>query len=301
MKNSELLFGVLGEIDPATVEAACPEKNSAAGNTPDKAGGPKKRLIRPALFAAAVLSIVLLATAAVAGVMAGRMRVRTYTKEENVENGETYNDIYRMVIDDWAGYAILPEEVMDTLREHRISSPDNEKENGYNDDSRSARERAAAGEMLLFDSWDSAAAWLNCGLLSHSWPLSEYMQDGVKVWYIDGEYKNIRNIGILGQFATPDFRFNLQAFIPLNEEAVGIYNGGRGEYKAYGFPEVETEEWISAQGFETTIVTTNADIRGWWESDAHFIYNGVIYKVFLSDPDFDTAVSRVKEIVDSLS
>ena len=296
MRNEELLFHALGGIDPALAEDAAPEKAVVGENGTDGITGGRKRGIRPALLLTAVLSVLRLTTAAAAGVFSGRMRVRIYTEEENADNGGVRNDVYRMILEDWAGYAVLPEDVTETLRGLRRPAPD-----PYGrEDHRSAQVRADAGEMLLFESWDAAAKWLDCGMLTHDWPLSEYMQEGVEVWYNGGEYRGNEGVGIFGQFAAPDFRFILSAMIPLNEEAVGIYNGGLSTYKAYGYPEVVTEEWISPQGYETTLVTTNGFTRGGWTCDAHFILDGVVYRVSVFDPDFDTAVAHVREIVESL-
>ena len=290
MKNGELLFDVLGEIDPALIEEAGTEASA------DRSRG-RKRGIRPAVLLAAVLAVLLLSTAAAAGVFSGRMRVRIYTEEENEKIGGIRNEVYRMILDDWSGYAVLPQDVTEELRKLHRSDPDS----SGRADTRSSKVRADAGEMLLFDSWDEAAQWLNCGMLTHGWPLSEYMPDGVEVWYNGGEYRGIENVGIHGQFAASDFRFTLLAMIPLNEEAVGIYDGGFSSYKAYGTPEVVTEEWISPQGFETTIVTTTDGARGWWMSNAHFILNGVVYRISVFDPDFDTAAAHVREVVEGLA
>jgi hypothetical protein len=297
MRNEELLFDALGGIDPALVEDAAPEKGAAVSAS-DGIAGRRKRGIRPGVLLAAAVSVILLTTAAAAGVFSGRMRVRIYTEEENEKLGGIRNEVYRMVLDDWSGYAVLPEDVMETLRGLRQPASDL-----YGrDDHRSARVKADAGELLLFDSWNEAAQWLDCGMLTHDWPLSENMPYGVEVWYNNGEgYRGIENVGIHGQFAAPDFRFFLTAMIPLNEEAVGIYNGGLATYKAYGYPEVVTEEWISPQGFETTIVTTTDGARGGWMSNAHFILNGVVYRISVFDPDFDTAIAYVREVVEGLA
>lgn len=291
MKNHELLFDVLGEIDPALIEEAGME-------APEDLPRGRKRGIRPAVLLAAVLAVVLLSTAAAAGVFSGRMRVRIYTEEENEKLGGIRNEVYRMILDDWSGYAVLPQDVTEELR--KLHRPDPDPSGRV--DTRSSKERADAGEILLFESWNAAAQWLDCGMLTHGWPLSEYMPDGVEVWYNNGEgYRGIENVGIHGQFADSDFRFTLLVTIPLNEEAVGIYNGGFSTYKAYGYPEVVTEEWISPQGFETTIVTTTDGARGGWMSNAHFILNGVVYRISVFDPDFDTAAAHVREVVGGLA
>lgn len=296
MRNEELLLNALGGIDPALAEEAAPEKGAFVSAS-DGITGKRKRGIRPVLLLAAAVSVLLLTTAAAAGVFSGRMRVRIYTEEENEKLGGIRNEVYRMILDDWSGYAVLPQDVMEELRKLHMPDPDP----SGREDSRSDKERADAGELLLFDSWNAAAEWLDCGMLTHDWPLSEYMPDGVEVWYNNGEgYRGIENVGIHGQFAAPDFRFFLTAMIPLNEEAVGIYNGGLATYKAYGYPEVVTEEWISPQGFETTIVTTTDDARGGWMSNAHFILNGVVYRISVFDPDFDTAAAHAREIVEGL-
>ena len=305
MKNNELLFEVLGEIDPALVQEAGEE---VAGSP--RAGG--KRRVRWAVLAAAVLLFGV--TAAALPVLTARMRTEILMEKD----GSGGTDVYRMRLEDWQNTEPpVPEEVLAKL-EASISR----REEGH-----SVEEYVENGSMLGFDSWTEAAEWFDCGLLIP--PARNVTEDGegafLAAGYNDGTVNGIRNIYIWGCHAVPghdlfDANYNISAVIPLNDAAWEIYSGGlhlmghaedteitEGALYAESAPGTTTERtFTSDAGDEVTLVSvfvkfSAGDTAGsYWNAAAHFVRGGIVYRIGITDDNRELAEERLIEIVNGM-
>ena len=90
----------------------------------------------------------------------------------------------------------------------------------------------------------------------------------------------------------------IDPYIPLNEETVREYRGGRGTYWEDALTE-EPEEWISEQGYDVLLVSFKNDpLEG--TASAYFMHGGIIYQIDVSNQSLDIAYEKVKEIVNGM-
>jgi hypothetical protein len=167
-------------------------------------------------------------------------------------------------------------------------------EDGNIYDLRTPEEREASGESMTFGNWQDAAAWLDCGLLT-----SDYQHDSeVQILYSTGHFENISAI-FLSCFTRIDgAACSIMPYIPLTEETVKEYRGGRGTYWEDALTE-EPEEWISEQGYDVLLVSFKNDPLEWTAS-AYFMHGGIIYQIDVSNQSLDIAYEKVKEIVNGM-
>ena len=309
MKNTELLFDALGEIDPGLLPIE--------GTEPENEDFSKVRRtrtiirIRTALTAAAVAVFFLASTAA--GVIAARFRVSVAdpasVSEEAEEGGEgvigRLRELFTVWIEDWNGaFVTLPDGVLETLEGLAVSDPDRSEkvylgEDGSVYDSRTPEEREKAGESLLFDSWEDAADFLGCGMLTS--PLLSGAGDGEKIelGYNNGDeaHRGIRSVHLWNTVIRSGARCMTSVVIPLNRESVEAYSGGH----STNAPDARTGEpgeWVSGQGFDVLLMPYRVG-RDMFVS-AQFEHGGILYRVIVSHPSYDTAKEMVTEIVESM-
>ncbi|MBE6724096.1 MAG: hypothetical protein E7576_02695 [Ruminococcaceae bacterium] len=310
MKNTELLFDTLGEIDPGLLPIDETETEPEVGSAGSRAGLRRRRW--EVVLAAAAVAVFFLASTA-AGVIAVRFRVSVAdpasVSEEAEDGGEgvigRLRELFTVWIEGWNGaFVTLPDGVLETLEGLAVSDPDRSEkvylgEDGSVYDSRTPEEREKAGESLLFGSWEDAADFLGCGMLTS--PLLSGAGDGEKIelGYNNGDeaHRGIRSVHLWNTVIRSGARCMTSVVIPLNRESVEAYSGGH----STNAPDARTGEpgeWVSGQGFDVLLMSYRVG-RDMFVS-AQFEHGGIIYRVIVVHPSYDTAKEKVTEIVESM-
>ena len=301
MKNKELLFRALGEIEPEYLREA------AEGDCRAVPVRRRTRVRLSVLFAAAAV-FVLASTAVAAGVIAARFRVSVADPaDETAGVFGRLRELFTVWIEGWnEEFVTLPDDVLETLEGLAVSEPDGSDkyyigEDGSIYDSRTAEEREAAGESLLFDNWEDAADFLGCEMLTS--PLLSGAGDGerIELRYNNGDearpHGGIRSVHLGNTVIRSGARCMTTVVIPLNREAVEAYRGGFGTDN----PDTwigEPELLFSEQGFDVLLMPCRAgrDLQ----ISAQFEHGGIIYRVIVFHPSYSIAKEQVMEIVNSL-
>ncbi len=284
--------------DPGRVTAAVREKigSEKERNTGDRMRRPKKLTV----LLAAVLAVILLTTAAAAAVMAVQARMRVEAKPpEPVDFREGTEEVmvsYDVKMEEHTGSLILSDEVMAAF----------EALNPRGEDSTMTSQMIEEGSVILFDSWQDAADWLDCGLLVN--PELEALPN--KNFALHGEYffdetNNNRHVSVIGAHSYPGSKekIHVDAFIPLSEEAWEIYNGGTGvvlhNNPDPGEAETVSDTLFTSLGDEATLGFTPGD-SGVWSIMAHFTHEGIIYRVSVWTNDREGGEAVVRRVVENM-
>ena len=288
--------------DPGRVTAAVRENLAGEKERSTENGMNMRRSKKLTVLLAAALTVILLTTAAAAAVIAvqavqARMRAEITSTSER--EGELIRS-YRMNIEEHSGSLILSDEVMAVL--DALAPP----KKGTTNIAEAVRD----GSALAFESWEDAANWLDCGLLFDPLLGSEpYASPKIGLYYNDGTRSQAgnRTISLRGSHTYPDTkrRVSVSAFIPLNDAAWEIYSGGfegvlHGEAQK---EEISADVITSPAGDEVTLLTTPAErILGgtWYEVSAHFIHEGIIYRISVWTNDRAEGESVVRRVVENM-
>lgn len=282
--------------DPGRVTAAVREKigSEKERNTGDRMRRPKKLTV----LLAAVLAVILLTTAAAAAVMAVQARMRAEIPPIEEREGELIRT-YQMEIEEPTDPPIIPDEVMAELE----ALPYPSKEGLFIDDA------IAEGCVLVFENWQEAADWLDCGLLVDPMLGPAPFESGRLVLsYYDGVRDDIHQVSLIGMHTYPDTRWHVSvsAVIPLNAASWENYRGGV-EVELHGRAqeeEIRTDVMTSPTGDEVTLLATpidevpGGDIR--YELSAHFIHEGIIYKIDVWTTDREGGEAVVRRVVENM-
>ena len=295
MTDNEIRTAILkiaGHPDTETVKGKVRERiyaeeadSGICARFPSPVPTAKKRRMRFVLLIAAAL---LLTVGSIAGAPDLFARMRMVVPAEEVAEDE-HRDIFRMNIEEWNDCLTLSDEVMETLE---ALEPWEE--------NRSMEELAEQGAILAFDRWEAAVDWLDCGMLNSSLP----EQEPVYLWYNDGSHDNIRSV-CLWVWGSSEGTVDVGAYIPLNDEAWDIYNGGYGinpdseSPDGYGTP--EEKHFTSALGDEVLLVSVPRELADTElvYSVAHFIHEGIIYRVDCYGTSREKAEDVVTAVMES--
>ena len=248
---------------------------------------------------AAALAVILLTTAAAAAVIAVQAvqaRMRTEIEPPTEHEGEIVQS-YSMEIEEHSGSQILSDEVMAAL----------EALNPVGEDSTMTSQMIEEGSVIPFYSWQEAADFLNCGLLVNPEliPLPNE-NHRLHATFNNRTVQNSLSVSLFGTFAYPDteLRVHTDAFIPLNDEAWEIYNGGLYAVVHDKDDPAETDSptsdtLISPLGDEVSLVFVPAT-GDFWDISAHFIHDGIIYKISVWTNDREGGESVVRRVVENM-
>lgn len=302
MKNKELLFGALGEIEPAFLREAERE---------EKAGVPeRKRRFRPAaaaLLAAAVLALTA-AVGAGAEYITSRLSVRVGDRA-----WDGYRHLYDVGQEGLEPYVTLSGEVMDRLRALEQETDRNAHH--------SAAEMIERGMAYGFDTWREAADFLDCGILTSPLlrqPPERFGNNRIALCYLDGVSlgRPEEIVDLFGQNVVPftavdaeipeketeedwGFLCDLTIRIPLNAEACGMGFGGT-SVPAETSAEVAVSDYRTPQGDEVKIVSVLTDEWRTISCRAYFLHDSLSYILSASARDRDTAEAVLRAVLDSL-
>lgn len=283
MKNNEFLFDVLGEIDPALVREVTEEEKTAER---------KRRRIGPAVLLAAA-ALILLSTAAAAAVIAVQAKMRVVIAEPEESDGEIIQS-YSMDIEEHSDASILSDEVREKLDAMPLPS-----QIGL-----MITDAIAEGAALRFEQWEDAEEWLDHDLLTD--PLlgpSPYEAGQLSLSYNHLPSDECRSVSLSGTHTYPDTkaRVNVDAYIPLNDAAWEVYDGG---LSLVSQEEVEpvTDTMTTVYGDEVSLVSNTivSEFMTQYVVDAHFIHEGIIYKISVWYLDHDEAESVVRRVVEGM-
>lgn len=318
----ELLFDAIGDVNPAFLPESKEERSKEL--SPVRLGKTKPKRLSAIIAAAVILTLM---TTAVAAVMITAM-FRTNTNLPDTTTNMGKRELFDVWLEGWDGDFIqLPDEKMEMLEGMMMRARQTEellRESAISDriyvvdglphievqsddpvkvyidgdgniyDLRTPEEREANRESMSFENWKDAAAWLDCGLLT-----SDYQPDTeVQILYSTGHFENISAV-FLSCFTTIDgAACSIMPYIPLTEETVKEYRGGRGTYWEDALTE-EPEEWISEQGYDVLLVSFKGDPRDWTVA-AYFMHGGIIYQIDVVHQSIEVAYEQAKAIVNSM-
>ena len=256
-------------------------------------GHTKRHRKRLTLLLAAAAALILLTTAAAAAVMAVQARMRAVIAEPEEHDGEIIQS-YSMDIEEHSNNPILSDEVMEKLDAMPLPST----VGGMITDA------IAEGSALRFEQWEEAEEWLDCDLLID--PLlgpSPYEAGQLSLSYNHLPFDESRSVSLSGTHTYPDTkaRVNVDAYIPLNDSAWEVYDGGLSMVTQ---EEVEpvTDTMTTVYGDEVSLVSNTivSEIMTQYAVDAHFIHEGIIYKISVWYNNLDEAESVVRRVVEGM-
>jgi len=284
--------------DSGRVTAAVREKLAGEKERSTENGMNMRRSKKLTVLLAAALTVILLTTAAAAAVIAVQARMKIEIKPpvpvEFREGKEEYMVYHDVKTEEQTGSLILSDEVMATF----------ESLNPRGEDSTMTTQLIDEGSVIPFDNWQEAADWLNCGLMVNP-DLGTLPNENFRLhaYYVNGEKYHNRSISVIGTHSYPDTeeRVYVDAFIPLNDEAWEIYNGGVAVVLRNDLKEAETvsDTLLTSLGDEATLVFTPGN-NNFWDISAHFIHEGIIYRISVWTNDRAEGESVVRRVVENM-
>ena len=315
MKNNELLFEVLGEIDPGMVEEAGRGINGA--DSPEKTARPKRRGVKTAVLLAA--AVLLLAAAVGAGDILSRLSVRVRpaegweedSPEALTERGYGGKQLFSVNQEGDEPYVTLSDEVMAKLGELKQETDVNAH--------RSNREWIESGMAYGFDTWKEAAEFFDCGLLTSpllEQPPEQFYNNQISAIYFDGVSlgKTGSLVNLSGQNFIPSLSqadvdpemgcwCNMWVRIPLNPEACGIGAGGVSVTDSMAEnADVQLSEYRTPQGDDVRIVTVSTTEQGqdYCNGYAYFMHDSMTYVLDTGSSDAESVTAILHAVLDSM-
>ena len=282
--------------DPGRVTAAVREKIGFEKER--KKGNTMKHPKKLTVILAAAAAVILLTTAAAAAVMAvqavqAKMRADIPPAEKTEEG---FIQSYSMEIEEHTGSLLLSDDVMAALNELSPRGENTEMNTDAN----------AEAVIVPFECWQDAADWLDCGLLvDPQLGPAPYEAGQLRLFYYDGIRFEDHSVSLLGVHTYPDTRERVivSAFIPLNDAAWETYSGGLYSPTHDEPQEAETDSMITPSGEEVTLIFTPVNpVPGGmqYELSAHFIHEGIIYKISVWTTDREGGESVVRRVVEGM-
>ena len=279
-------FGKLTETaDPARVE------ERVRGRTTAKTERKRLRFPRAVLAAACILAV----TAVSAGAYAVYRNIRI---QVHPDGNFAYTAMFR---DAGTETVVLSEDVMAELAERGVRNDGESGESFYE-------------RRVKFDTWEDAAEWLDCGVLTSDL-LGGTLQNTVwgadillSPYYVEGELYSV------GVYGTNDLPYDdplsfcrTEVLIPVSEELHRYIAEGRFGTSAAltGNTAGDTEviSYTSESGLSAEIAVTymdRPDKRFAYEAHAFLLHGGIVYEFVLANEEKNTALTWMKELIDSL-
>ncbi len=262
-------------VDPAQVEDAVRERLSAKE---------KRRLVRFPRTAV-VFACVLAVTALSAG---------AYGVYRNVMvrfTGEEGPYAYEVQVNFNEERITLSEEVTEALVQYDTRQINMEEGRGVYD----------IGKM--FDSWESAEEWLGCDLLNSNCfgDIHEDVSVCLRSVYYEDELAYVHLTGVNSLVDMEYSCCNISIQIPVSGQIPGIVFGG-GSYAVEYSGTDEIIPYTAENGLSADIILTERT-NGYstsYNARIYLYHGGIVYEYHLFNPDKDTAVTYMKQIIDSL-
>ena len=262
-------------VHPERVEDAVRERLSA------KEKRRRIRFPRAVVAAACVLAL----TALSVGAYGVYRNVAIYLTEEE----GPYS--YEVQINFGEDRIALSEEVMEELAQYDTRQINMEEGRGVYD----------IGKM--FDSWEEAEEWLGCDLLNSNCfgDTHEDVSICLRSVYYEDELTSVHLTGVNSLVDMEYSCCNISIQIPVSGQIPGIVFGG-GSYTVEYSGTDEIIPYTAENGLSADIILTERT-NGYstsYNARIYLYHGGIVYEYHLFNPDKDTAVTYMKQILDSL-